>query len=395
MTCRTVTASPGYLPHKGYSKSQEANAGTLCGSNFAFMRLVNASVHSLIVLLLSIGVLLCANVSQATTTTNRAAEFEPTMTMKAMLSDGTGKLELGEAPKPTPSGREILIEVFASGINRIDTYMMKGAFGRVPVLGMEVSGRVVALGPDAGQFKVGDSVLALLSDSGHAEFAVVDERHAMTVPKHLSFAHAAAIPEQWLTAFQLLHLVGEVQKGDRVLIHAGASGVGTTAIQLCRLAGAVPFVTAGSAEKIEKCKAVGAEDGFNYKDTEHPWHEGILAATEGKGVDVILDCVGGTHANGNVAVLATDARWVLFGLMGGRSLPSGENFLGNIMRKRASLRSTTLRMRSKEYKGHLVQRFSSEILPHIGWCPVVVMSMLNRKSNPDFNSNLTWCLCSR
>ena len=287
--------------------------------------------------------------------------------MKAMTSDGTGALAMGEVAKPSPSGREILVEVYASGINRIDTYMMKGAFGEVPVLGMEISGRIVELGPECeGPLAVGDDVIALMSDSGQAEFATVDERHAMRKPSVLSFAHAAAVPEQWLTAFQLLHLVGEVQSGDRVLIHAGASGVGTTAIQLCRFAGAIPYVTAGSEKKLEKCKGVGAEGAFNYKDTENPWSEELLKATDGKGVDVVLDCVGGSHAQGNMAVLATDARWVLFGLMGGRSLPSGENFLGNLMRKRASLRSTTLRMRSTEYKAALVSRFAEEVLPNIG-----------------------------
>lgn len=141
---------------------------------------------------------------------------------------------------------------------------------------------------------------------------------------------------------------------------------GTTAIQLCRLAGAIPYVTAGSEGKLEKCKALGAEDAFNYKDKENPWYESLLKSTDNKGVDVILDCVGGSHAEGNIAVLNTDARWVLFGLMGGRSLPSGENFLGKLMAKRASLRSTTLRMRSKEYKAQLVQKFSENALPNIG-----------------------------
>ena len=289
-------------------------------------------------------------------------------TMRAVISDGAGNLVLsGEAPKPAPKGREILVEVLATGINRIDTYMMMGAFGTVDILGMEISGRVAALGPDCeGSLAVGDAVIALMSDSGQAEFATVDERHAMLKPAPLSFAHAAAVPEQWLTAFQLLHLVGEVRSGDNVLIHAGASGVGTTAIQLVRLAGAIPYVTAGSEEKLEGCLAVGAEGAFNYKDEEHPWSEAVLAATDGQGVDVILDCVGGSHAEGNINVLATDARWVLFGLMGGRSLPTGENFLVRMMRKRASLRSTTLRMRSKEYKADLIQRFAAEILPHIG-----------------------------
>ena len=286
--------------------------------------------------------------------------------MRAMTSDGTGALAISmEVPKPSPAGREVLIQVFASGINRIDTYMMKDAFGRVPILGMEISGVISELGPDCqSNFKVGDQIIALMSDSGQAEFAVVDERHALPKPAFMSFGVAAALPEQWFTAFQLLHLVGEVKSGDRVLIHAGASGVGTSAIQLCRLIGAIPYVTAGTAEKLKKCKNLGAEDAFNYKDVEKPWSAALMEVTEGKGIDVVLDCVGGSHVEGNLAVLTKDARWVLFGMMGGRSLPTGENFLARLMGKRISLRTTTLRMRSKEYKATLIQRFGEEALPH-------------------------------
>ena len=286
--------------------------------------------------------------------------------MFAMTSDGTGALSYQTAvAKPEPKSREIQVQVYASGINRIDTYMMKGFMGQVPILGMEIAGIVSKLGPDCtSNFKVGDPVLGLMSDSGQAEFAVVDERSVLPKPPTMSFSDGAAIPEQWFTAFQLLHLVGEVQAGDRVLIHAGASGVGTSAIQLCRLVGAIPYVTTSTPDKIARCKEVGAEDGFNYKDEAMPWSAALMEATDGKGVDVILDCVGQSHVEGNLAVLATDARWVLFGLMGGRSVPNGDNFLKRIMSKRISLRSTTLRARSKEYKAQLISRFGREALPH-------------------------------
>ncbi len=156
--------------------------------------------------------LLVAASSNATTATFNMASTDmaaPTIAMRAMTCDGKGTLTLADdVPRPTVSGRQLLVEVFASGLNRIDTYMMNGAFGRVPILGMEISGRVVARGPDCeSHLAVGDAVIALVSDSGHAEFATVDERHAMPKPAHLSFAHAAAVPEQWLTAFQLLHVV--------------------------------------------------------------------------------------------------------------------------------------------------------------------------------------------
>ena len=131
--------------------------------------------------------------------------------MRAMTSDGTGALVFStEVPIPSPAGRQVLVQVFASGINRIDTYMMKDAFGRVPILGMEISGVITELGPDCqSNFQVGDPIVALVSDSGQAEFAVVDERHALPKPTSMTFAQAAALPEQWFTAFQLLHLVGQ------------------------------------------------------------------------------------------------------------------------------------------------------------------------------------------
>jgi len=285
--------------------------------------------------------------------------------MRAMTCDGKGTLTLSKTvPKPSPTSNQILVEVFSSGINRIDTYMMNGAMGVIPILGMEISGIITELGPECeSNLKVGDAVIALVSDSGHAEFAVVDERHALLKPQTMTFSQAAALPEQWFTAFQLLHLVGEVKKGDRVLIHAGSSGVGTAAIQLCRLVGAIPYVTAGSSDKITKCKNLGAEDGFNYKDTEKHWSKSLMESTDNKGVDIVLDCIGGSHVDGNLDVLTTDSRWVLYGLMGGKSLATGENFLGRVMGKRISLKSTTLRARSYEYKANLISRFANEALP--------------------------------
>ena len=293
--------------------------------------------------------------------------------MKVAYCDGTGtsNIKLEERSKPKPSQRQILIEVKASGLNRIDTYMSKGAFGKVDVLGMEVSGVVSECGDQVTMYKTGDKVMALLKDGGHAQFVSVDERHAIPISGGLSFEEAAAIPEQWLTAFQLLFLVGEMKKGDNVLIHAGGSGVGTAAVQLVTLMGGTAFVTAGSKVKIDNAIKLGAKAGWNYKTED--WGK----AMEGK-ANVILDCVGGSHAPRNIQALAVDSRWVLFGLMGGRDAP-GEGLLGTMLRKRASIRGTTLRTRSHEYKDVLTSRFEKEIMPLFasGKLKVVIDSKFN------------------
>jgi len=288
-------------------------------------------------------------------------------TMRAIVSSGEGPdaLRVLERPRPTPSETEVLVKVHASGLNRIDRYMAGGAFGAIEILGMEIAGTIEALGSKvSGSFKVGDRVMALMSDSGLAEYAVADKDLLMPIPAGVTMAQAAAIPEQWLTAFQLLHLVGDLQKGDTVLIHAGGSGVGTAAIQLAVLAGATAYVTAGTDAKIANAVKLGATGGFNYKTED--WAEGMLKATAGRGANVILDCVGGSHAERNAAVLAMEARWVLFGLMGGRDAPGKEQgFFGTLLRKRASIRASTLRTRPKAYKAALVQRFLADALPHI------------------------------
>lgn len=182
----------------------------------------------------------------------------------------------------------------------------------------------------------------------------------MPVPKGLSLAQAASVPEAWLTAFQLLHFVGNVQAGDFVLIHAGSSGVGTAAIQLTRMAGAIPLVTAGSQEKIQMAEKLGAAAGFNYK--EEDFSEAALKYTKDAGVNLILDCIGGSYWEKNVNCLALDGRWVLYGLMGGAEI-NGPLF-SKLLFKRGSLITSLLRSRDKKYKRTLVKAFTEQILPH-------------------------------
>ena len=207
--------------------------------------------------------------------------------------------------------------------------------------------------------QVGDRVMALLGGGGNAEYAVADAGHLLPVPAGLTMPQAGALPEVWLTAFQLLHLVaGGVKPGQSVLVHAGGSGVGTAAVQLVKLAGGRSMVTAGSKQKIDTALSLGAERGVNYKTED--FAGAVAEWTGGKGVDIILDCVGGSYAMKNVASLAVDGRWVLYGLMGGAEVDGP--VLGGLLRKRGSLLATTLRSRSTEYKAELVRRFREECL---------------------------------
>ena len=200
--------------------------------------------------------------------------------------------------------------------------------------------------------------MALLGGGGNAEYVAADAGHLLPVPASLAWSAAAAVPEVWLTAFQLLHLVAGVGPGQSVLVHAGGSGVGTAAVQLVKLAGGRSIVTAGSQQKIDTALSLGAERGVNYKTED--FATAVAEWTGGRGVDVILDCVGGSYAMKNVESLAVDGRWVLYGLMGGGTVDGP--VLAGLLRKRGSLLASTLRSRTREYKADLVRQFREKCL---------------------------------
>ncbi|XP_008846996.1 quinone oxidoreductase PIG3 isoform X2 [Nannospalax galili] len=186
---------------------------------------------------------------------------------------GAENLYLKEVAKPCPKEGEVLLKVAASALNRADLLQRQGQYDPPPgtssILGLEASGHVVELGPGCqGHWKIGDSAMALLPGGGQAQYVTVPEELLMPIPEGLTLPQAAAIPEAWLTAFQLLHLLGHVQAGEFVLIHAGSSGVGTAAIQLTQIAGAIPLVTAGSEHKLQMAEKLGAAAGFNYKEED-------------------------------------------------------------------------------------------------------------------------------
>lgn len=295
--------------------------------------------------------------------------------MKAVQLKAFGAPEnmyIGEVDIPTPQKGEILLEVKASAINRADTLQRKGLYPAPPgastILGLEAAGVVTKLGQGATKWKVGAEVMCLLAGGGNAQYVAVPEDQCMPIPAGYSFETAAAIPETWLTGFQLLHLIAHVKSGDYVLIHAGASGVGTALIQMCNLVGATAIVTVGSAEKIASCTKLGAKLAVNYKEGEFATAVKAFVGKDSNGVkdgvDIVLDCVGATHAAQNIDVLCEDSRWVLYGLMGGPQLDSFS--LGLILRKRIQLTGTTLRARPLDYKANLVSEFSAKILPHFG-----------------------------
>ena len=286
--------------------------------------------------------------------------------MQAVLVDEPGgpeNLRLGEHEKPVPGDEELLVKVHATALNRADILQRKGQYPppphASPLLGLEMAGLVEEVGDRCINWNEGDRVFGLLSGGGYAEYAVIHQDMAMAIPPDLPFVEAAAVPEVFLTAYQALHWLGDVQAGKHVLIHAGGSGVGTAAIQLTKEAGAHPYITA-SAPKHNRCRALGAELAVNYK--EEGFVDPVLEATKGKGADIVLDFVGAPYFQDNVEVLAADGRLVLLATLGGDELASFN--LRRLFAKRAHLIATTLRSRSQGYKIELSEDFAADVLPH-------------------------------
>lgn len=285
--------------------------------------------------------------------------------MRAVLVSEEGDPEhmtIGEVPTPTPGPDEVRVTVHATALNRADTFQRRGHYpppeGASEILGLEMAGVVSETGAGVIDWQEGDRVFGLLAGGGYAEQVVVHKDLLMAVPPGLSMRDAAAIPEVFLTAYQALHWLGGLQSGHEVLLHAGASGVGTAAIQLAKEAGAHPYVTA-SAPKHEVCRDLGAEATIDYK-TEN-FAERVEALTEGRGVDLILDFIGAPYFHKNVASLATDGRIIQLATLGGSTVEQVS--LRDLMAKRVQLLTSTLRNRSRDYKVQLTQEFAADVLP--------------------------------
>lgn len=285
-----------------------------------------------------------------------------------------------ETPKPTPNNGEAIVKVKAFGINRMDIIQRLGLYPVPPqasrTLGVEFSGIIESLGPENhGAFEQGDEVLGLAYGGAYAEYLAVNTKMLLHKPKALSFEQCAAVPETWITATQALHLVLGFEKGKSILWHAGASGVSIAGIQLSQDAGAsAVYATAGSQEKCKFLTSeLGATAAFNYKTQD--WAAEIKENTGGKGVDYIVDFVGGTYFQQNLDVAAQDCRIVLLGTLGGSKVPNAD--IAQILYKRIRIEGSTLRSRDEEYQGKLRDKLE-EYLPHFetGRLKVIVDKVL-------------------
>jgi NADPH:quinone reductase len=284
--------------------------------------------------------------------------------MRAVVLESYGGpevLTVREVDEPEPGPDEVLVEVVATALNRADLLQRRGFYPGPPmpqeIPGMELSGRVAALGERATQWSVGDAVMGIVGGGAYAERIAVHERQLMAVPRSVPVADAAAIPEVWITAFDALVAQGGLTSGRTALVHAGASGVGTAAIQIAGFIGARIIVTA-SAGKVDRCLALGADRVVDYgaEDYVSATHD----FTDGAGADVILDVVGGDYVARNLDALARQGRIIQVGTMAGGDTQINVSAL---MGKRAALIGTMLRARPLEEKVAITRRFAAEILP--------------------------------
>jgi len=283
--------------------------------------------------------------------------------MKAIVVDGK-TLQWTEVPDALAGAGEVLIRNRATAVNRADLAQRAGAYppppGASSILGLECAGEVIAVGTGVTRHKVGDRVCALLAGGGYAELVNVPAGQVLRIPKGLNFEQAAALPEVFATAYLNLFIEARLAVGERALLHAGASGVGTAGIQLCKMNRSPCFVTLGSDDKLARCIALGAAGGANR-------HTGLFADqvaqwTDGQGFDVILDTVGAGYLKANLRSLRTDGRLVIIGLMGGAV---AELEIGLMMMKRLRVIGSTLRARSIAAKTAVMEELERVVWPRI------------------------------
>jgi len=263
---------------------------------------------------------------------------------------------------PTPNAGEVLIHVRAAGVNRPDVLQREGHYpippGANPTPGLEVAGTVAAIGEGVTTHAVGDDVCALTNGGGYAQYCVVPEGQVLQIPRGVSMAQAAAIPETFFTVWANLFLMGRARRGEVALIHGGTSGIGTTALMLCRELGVRAFATAGGTEKCEAIRELGAEP-INYR--QESFVEVVLARTEGRGADVILDIMGAAYFADNLATLARDGRLLLIGFLGG-AVAERVN-LQTIMAKRATVTGSAMRPRTTQEKAAIAASLREHVWP--------------------------------
>ena len=276
---------------------------------------------------------------------------------------GVDKLIQEERPTPLPTNGEVLIKVKAFGINRTEilTRENKQLEAPYPVLGIEVAGEIIENRSDRTDLEPGTRVAGLVIRGSYQEYTVMPAEFAMILPENLTYEEGAAIPEVFLTAYQTMYSLGELKKGESILIHAGASGVGTAAIQMAKqLSDAKIFSTSSRKEKLDKMKELGTDFPINYKEEDIA--KRVLEETNDEGVDVILDFIGASYYDLNLKSAKIDSRWILIGTLGGSEVEQFNIF--DIMQKRIHLKGTLLTPRSNAYKGELTKEFVKNVMPY-------------------------------
>jgi putative PIG3 family NAD(P)H quinone oxidoreductase len=289
-------------------------------------------------------------------------------TMTAILIEGKGGgpevLKAGQRPVPRPGAGELLIRVAASGVNRPDVVQRQGHYppppGASDIPGLEIAGEVVEAGPGVTRYRAGDKVCALVTGGGYAEYCVADAGSALPFPFGLSAVEAASLPETFFTVWQNVFARGGLQPGETFLVHGGTSGIGITAIQLAKAFGATVYTTAGSAEKCAACERLGAARAINYREEDYV--EVLKTETGGKGVDLILDMVGGDYVGRNIQIAAEDGRIHQIAFQTGAKVTLD---LRRLMLKRLTLTGSTLRIRSAEVKASLARGLEEQVWPRL------------------------------
>ena len=278
--------------------------------------------------------------------------------MRYIAIDEQQKLYFDEIKNPAITDDECLIKVRTIGVNRADILQKQGKYpppvGESNILGIEACGELVAIGHHQEKWQVGDKVFAIVPGGAYAEYVKVKIEHLIKLPENLNYIQGAAIAETYLTAYQCLFTIANLQPAAKVLIHAGASGVGSAAIQLAKQRNCHVTVTVGSEEKVMACKALGANEAINYQHTDFAhW-----AKQQKQSYDVIVDVVAGEYLNKNISVCALDGHIVMLSMLGGRFAEKVD--VAKMLAKRVTIHATTLRSRSDEYKTHLINAFNHD-----------------------------------
>lgn len=285
--------------------------------------------------------------------------------MRAVTTNGSGAAEVMQVtqqPVPTPGEHDVLIRVAYAGVNRPDVIQRQGNYapppGASPIMGLEVAGEVVAVGAAVQRWKVGDAVCALTPGGGYAEYCVAPAAHCLPIPAGLSLLEAAGVPENFFTVWVNVFDTCKLSKGERFLVHGGSSGIGLTAIQLAHAFGAEVFTTVGNEQKVAFCKSVGADHVFNYKTQD--WMNEIATITQKKGVNVILDMVGGSYIEKNLRSLALEGRYCFIAFLeGGKA----EVDFRPLMMKRQTITGSTLRARPDAQKAAIAAALEAKVWP--------------------------------